>query len=97
MLEKTRTISAISESMNVDLFASLAASVLPDTSVIWTVTTRDLTAHGAYATRAITAHGVKPNVTAGIDYLFAETARFLKEQDRAPRKSMLQGRPGPGN
>ena len=95
-LEKTRTISAISESMNVDLFASVAASVLPDTSVIWTVTSRDLSANPAYATRAITAHGLKPDVLKGIDYLFAETARFLKEQDRAPRKTMLQ-RPGPGD
>jgi hypothetical protein len=93
ILEKTRTISAISESMNVDLFASVAASVLPDTTVIWQVTSRDLTAHGAYATRAITTHGLKPNVLKGIDSLITGTARFLKEQDRAPRKTMLQGRP----
>jgi serine/threonine-protein kinase len=90
ILETTRTISTISERMNVDLFASVAASVLPDTSIIWTVTTRDLTAHSAFATRAATAHGVKPNVTTGIDHLFSETARFLKEQDRAPRKTMLE-------
>ena len=97
MLQKTRTISAISESLNVDLFASVAASVLPDTSVIWTVTSRDLTAHGAFATRAITGHGLKPDVLKGIDSLITGTARFLKEQDRAPRKTMLQSRPGPGN
>lgn len=97
ILQTTRTISTIAETMKVDLFASVAASVLPDTSVIWTVTSRDLTAHSAYATRAITAHGFKPNVIGGIDSLIAHTARFLKEQDRAPRKTMLQPRPGPGD
>jgi hypothetical protein len=95
ILETTRTISTISETLKVELFASLTASILPDTSVIWTVTTRDLTAHSGYATRATTAHGTRPNVTTGIDHLFSETARFLKEQDRAPRKTMLQGRPEP--
>ena len=97
ILQTTRTISTISKTMNVDLFASVAASVLPDSSVIWTVTSRDLTAHSAFATRAITTHGFKPNVTGGIDSLIMGTARFLKEQDRAPRKTMLQGRTGPGD
>jgi hypothetical protein len=96
VLAKTRTISTISESMNVELFASVAASVLPDTTVIWTITSRDLAAHGAFATRAITGHGLRPNVLKGIDSLITGTVRFLKEQDRAPRKTMLQGRPGPG-
>ena len=95
ILQKTRTISAISEAMNVELFASVAASVLPDTTVIWTITSRDLGAHGAFATRAITAHGLRPNVLKGVDSLITGTVRFLKEQDRAPRKTMLQGRPGP--
>jgi eukaryotic-like serine/threonine-protein kinase len=95
ILQTTRTISTISETLKVDLFASVAASVLPDTSVIWTVTSRDLTAHSAFATRATTAHSFKPNVMGGIDSLIMGTARFLKEQDRAPRKTMLQGRPGP--
>jgi hypothetical protein len=73
--------------MKVDLFASLTASVLPDTSVMWQVTIRDLTAHSAYATRAITMHGVRPDVLKGIDSLVAGTARFLREQDRAPRRA----------
>jgi hypothetical protein len=89
MLARTRTISAISDSMNVELFASVGASVLPDTSVIWQVTSRDLTAHSAYMTRAITMHGFKPNVLKGMDSLVISTARFLKEQDRAPRRSLL--------
>ncbi len=90
MLERTRTISTIADSMNVELFASVAASVLPDTSVIWQVTSRDLSANPAFATRAITMHGFKPNVLKGIDSLVVGTARFLKEQDRAPRRSLLR-------
>ena len=89
MLAKTRTISAISDSMDVELFASVVASVLPDTSVLWQVTSRDLTAHSAYMTRAITLHGFKPDVLSGMDSLVIATARFLKEQDRAPRRSLL--------
>src|SRR5688572_27617997 len=89
MLARTRTISAISDSMNVELFASVGASVLPDTSVIWQVTSRDLTAHSAYMTRAVTMHGFKPDVLSGMDSLVTSIARFLKEQDRAPRRSLL--------
>jgi hypothetical protein len=89
VLEKTRTISAISDSMHVELFASVGASVLPDTSVIWQVTSRDLAAPSAYMTRAITMHSFKPDVLRGMDSLVISTARFLKEQDRAPRKSLL--------
>jgi hypothetical protein len=89
MLARTRTISAISDSMDVQLFASIGASVLPDTSVIWQVTSRDLTAHSAYMTRAVTMHGFKPDVLSGMDSLVIATARFLKEQDRAPRRTLL--------
>jgi hypothetical protein len=87
ILARTRNISAISDSMNVELFASVAASVLPDTSVVWQVTSRDLTAHSAFATRAVTMHGFKPNLLAGLDSLVVGTARFLREQDRAPRRT----------
>jgi serine/threonine-protein kinase len=87
MLARTRTISRIADSMKVDLFASLTASVLPDTSVMWQVTIRDLSAHSAYATRAITMHGLRPDVLKGIDSLVSGTARFLREQDRAPRRA----------
>jgi len=86
MLARTRTISHISDSMKVELFASVAASVLPDTSVIWQVTSRDLGAHSAYATRAITMRSERPNLLKGLDSLLQGTTRFLREQDRAPRK-----------
>jgi hypothetical protein len=72
--------------MHVDLFASVAASVLPDTSVIWQVTSRDLGAHSSYATRAITMRGERPNLLQGIDSLVLGTTRLLREQDRAPRR-----------
>ena len=88
ILTRTRTISAISDSMNVDIFASVGASVLPDTTVIWQVTTRDLGAHTSFATRAITIRGTRPHLLAGLDSLVSGAARFLREQDRAPRRSL---------
>ena len=87
MLARTRTINRISDSMKVDLFASVAASVMPDTSVIWQVTTRDLGAHSAYHTRALTNHARRPDLLKGIDSLVVGAARFLREQDRAPRRT----------
>lgn len=92
-LAKTRSVSAIADSLHVDLFASVAASILPDTSVIWQVTSRDLGAHSAYASRAITLRGTRPDVLKGIDSLVSGTARMLREQDRAPRRqSSREGR-----
>ncbi|HEY5545781.1 MAG TPA: serine/threonine-protein kinase [Gemmatimonadaceae bacterium] len=93
-LVKTRSVNTISDSLDVDLFVSIAASVLPDTSVIWQVTNRDLGAHSAYATRAITMRGERPNLLKGIDSLVLGTTRFLREQDRAPRRQVTRdGRP----
>ena len=87
ILARTRTISAISDSMKVELFASVGASVMPDTSVIWQITSRDLGAHTSFASRTITTHSMRPNVLAGLDSLVMGTARFLREQDRAPRRA----------
>ena len=92
ILGRTRTISAISDSMKVDLFASVGASVMPDTSVIWQITSRDLGAHTSYASRTVTMHGFRPNVLAGLDELVTGSARFLREQDRAPRRSTERSR-----
>jgi serine/threonine-protein kinase len=91
-LAKTRTTSRISESMQVDLFASVAASVLPDTSVIWQITSRDLGAHSAYATRAATGRGTRPDLLAGIDSLVQQARAFLREQDHAPRRTAARDR-----
>lgn len=86
MLQRTRTITAIADTMQVELFASVSASVLPDTSIIWQVTTRDLGAHPSYATRSITMHTMRPVLLKGLDSLVAGTTRSLRDQDRAPRR-----------
>ena len=86
-LEKTRSLSAISDSFKVDLFATVQASVLPDTSVLWQITTRDLGAHNSYATRAVTTHAPTRNLLREMDSLVVGAARQLKEQDKAPRKA----------
>lgn len=86
-LERTRSVSALADSFTVDLFASLTVSALPDTSVIWQVTARDLSAHSAYATRAITLRGERGALLRGLDSLVAGTLRHLKEMDRAPRRT----------
>jgi hypothetical protein len=87
ILSRTRTISAISDSLKVELFASVTASVLPDTSVIWTVTSHDLGAHSSYARRAMTMHSAPPHVLAQLHQIVTGTAQFLREQDRAPRRT----------
>jgi serine/threonine-protein kinase len=87
MLARTRTISAISDSMNVELFASVTASVLPDTSVIWQITSRDLGAHSAYATRAATTRSARAALLTGIDSLVQQAKALLRDQDYAPRRS----------
>jgi hypothetical protein len=86
MLEKTKTMTAIAESLNVDLFATLSVSVLPDTSVLWQVSTRDLSANSAFARRVATLRGERPDVLKGVDKLVLEATNLLKEQDRAPRR-----------
>ncbi|HSA56240.1 MAG TPA: serine/threonine-protein kinase [Gemmatimonadaceae bacterium] len=85
-LARTRTMNSISRSLNVDLFASLHISVLPDTTIIWQVTLRDLGAHQAYATRASVAKGTWPAPLSDTEGLVAETLRWLQEMDRAPRR-----------
>ena len=86
ILARTRTTSVIADSMNVDLFASVSASMLPDTSVIWQVRSRDLSAHGAYSSRDITMRRERPDLLQGIDSLIAGTRRHLREMDGAPRR-----------
>jgi hypothetical protein len=95
MLAKTRTTSVVSDSMKVDLFASISASIMPDTSIMWQVTTRDLAAHTAYGTRSITMRTMRPDLLKGIDSLVTGAARLLREQDRAPRRrpATTDGRP----
>ena len=86
VLARTRETMVIADSMHVDLFASVSASMLPDTSVIWQVRSRDLGAHGSYASRAITMRGELPDLLKGIDSLLTGTRRQLREMDGAPRR-----------
>jgi hypothetical protein len=86
-LARTRTVSAIAELLRVDLFASVAATVLPDTSILWQITSRDLGAHSAYATRTVTKRNVRPNLLSGLDSLVLQAKTSLREQDHAPRRA----------
>jgi len=86
ILERSRTISTISDAMNVDLFASIYINPQSDSTVAWTVTLRDLSAHSVYAVRGM---GVKSDPGAplsAIDKLVALSVQHLEEMDRAPRK-----------
>jgi hypothetical protein len=85
-LAKTRETTVIADSMHVDLFASVSASMLPDTSVIWQVRSRDLSAHGSFSSRTIAMRVERPDLLKGIDSLLTGTRRFLREMDGAPRR-----------
>ena len=85
-LAKTRSVTAIAESLHAELFAAVLASVMPDTSLLFNISTRDLGAHGAFSMRNATLRGARPDLLKGIDALVLESARNLKEQDRAPRR-----------
>ena len=86
MLLKTRSMTAISESLHVELLRVAVGCSPPGHLVLWQITTRDLGATSAYARRVATMRGERPNILKGIDSLVIETTRFLKEQDRAPRR-----------
>ena len=95
MLERTRTINSIAAAMKVDLFASIYLSPQADSTVAWTVTVRDLTAHQAFATRSM---GVKSDSGAplsAIDKLVGRSVQFLHEIDRAPRRAAPPQPPPP--
>jgi hypothetical protein len=79
-------MTEIAESLHVDLFASVNVSVLPDSSVLWQVATRDLSAHSSFARRVATMRGERPDVLKGVDKLVLEATQLLQEQDRAPRR-----------
>jgi hypothetical protein len=87
ILARTRTINAISDSLQVELFVSVGASMLPDTSVLFQITTRDLGTHSAYATRTVTMRSTRPSLLSGMDSLVNQAKLFLREQDYAPRRT----------
>jgi len=86
-LARSRSLNAIAEAFGVDLFASFQVSALADSTVLWQVTLRDLGAHAAYSTRSVVAHTKSPGRLAELDTLVRGTVTFLKEMDRAPRRT----------
>jgi hypothetical protein len=89
-LQQTRTISAIQERLNVELFVSLQPTLLVDSSIVWQVTTRDVTANASFTTRVAHLRQLPPSLLVGMDTLVQRVAANLREQDLAPRR-----RPGP--
>lgn len=87
ILERTRTISRISETMAVELFASIFMNLQSDSSVAWTVTLRDLTAHPSYATRGMGVMSDPGAPLSAIGKLVAQSMDHLQEMDRAPRRA----------
>jgi hypothetical protein len=86
-LARSRTTSDIARNLDVELFTSFQISAFPDSSVVWQLTLRDLGANGAFGTRAVAMRTQPPDHLARIDSLIESAARFLKEMDRAPRRS----------
>ncbi len=87
ILERTRTISRISETMAVELFASIFMNLQSDSSVAWTVTLRDLTAHPSYGTRGMGVMSDPGAPLSAIGKLVAQSMDHLQEMDRAPRRA----------
>jgi hypothetical protein len=76
----------IRERLEVDLFVSVQPTMLVDSSIVWQVTTRDLTANAAYGTRVAHLRRLPPSLLVGLDTLAQRVAANLREQDRAPRR-----------
>jgi serine/threonine protein kinase len=91
MLARTRTTNTIAQAMQVDLFASVQVSVLPDTSILWQVAASDLTAHGAFSRRTVTMRGERSALLQGLDSLVTQAKAHLREMDRAPRRRPAAG------
>jgi hypothetical protein len=85
-LSRTRTVSSVSESLDVELFTSLNIQVFPDSSVLWQITLRDLGAHPAFDRRMAVHKGPSSALLVGADTLVSHTVRSLVEMDRAPRR-----------
>jgi len=94
-LLKTRTIDDLSEMLDADVFASIAAFPARGDSLVWQVTLRDLTAHSAFGTRAWTTAPTPVGAPIpGLDSLLARTGTQLNEMDRAPRRPPPDDAPG---
>lgn len=86
MLERTRTINTIAEAMKVEVFASIYLAQQRDSTVTWTITVRDLTAHPVFTTRSMSTRSDPGVPLSSIDGLVSKSVQFLHEIDRAPRR-----------
>lgn len=90
-LSRSRSLNTIAANLDVDLFTSFQVSSLPDSTVLWQVTLRDLGAHAAYGTRTVVVRTKPPERMADLDSLVRGTVTLLKEMDRAPRREPPPG------
>jgi hypothetical protein len=96
-LRRTRNVSMLAQSLQVDLFASIDVSLMPEGAVMWIVTLRDLSAHSGFSTRSTAIGAPNESLLAGADSLTARALRHLVEMDRSPRRPTAgDGRPGRG-
>jgi predicted Ser/Thr protein kinase len=95
VLEKTRTIDDLAALLNAELFASISVSRVSADSLLWQITVRDLSAHGAYSLRSYVVPPAPLRVPiAGQDSLIARSVANVAEMDRAPRKPPPEDAPG---
>jgi tRNA A-37 threonylcarbamoyl transferase component Bud32 len=81
----TRDVDEVAARLHTELFISLTVFPMPDRSVMWQVTTRDLSASAAYRQRVVPLPVPRDSLRAVSDSLVAQTLRTLHEEDRAPR------------
>jgi serine/threonine protein kinase len=94
-LEKTRTIDDLASILNADMFASISVQRFRGDSSLWQVTSRDMTAHGAYSVRAFPSMPSPPRgPVMAMDSLVARTVASFNEMDKAPRKPPPDDAPG---
>jgi serine/threonine-protein kinase len=94
VLARTRSVDDVARIMNVELFASVLLGLVPDGSVIWQVTLRDLSAHTSFATRTFAHRAPRDSVLVRTDSLIVRVLRQLEEMDRAPRRASREDRGG---
>jgi len=86
-LAVTRTTDSIAVQQQVELFASLSPIPTSDGSVIWQLTARDLSAHGAYALRLTSVTVPLDSLLLRSDSLISMTVKHFAEMDKAPRRA----------
>ena len=97
LLAKTRTADSLSKLLKVDLFASLYPAINRDSSVVWMLTVRDLSANTTYGSRSVHVATPHDSLLAPLDSLVRGAIRLLGEMDRAPRRKDTDWRTAPAS